>query len=207
MDTEHAIPVWQAAFSGIFALLYIFTGYRTVRFAARVMSAVLCMLVGLMASSHLEHGAVTAAIVVGAGIVGFLLGNALYFITVALYGAAGGGVLGAVISSIAVHSVSPVAAIGGALAGAILAIFLERPMVILGTSLAGGWLVATSVQGILAATSVIQDIHEHHHQFGWAYALLTLALGVVGCAVQARTTKDLPPPPTKGGPVRTPVRA
>jgi MFS family permease len=206
MDTEHAIPLWQAAFSGVFALLYIFSGYRTVRFTARLMSAVLCMLVGMMASSHLEHGLVIAAIIVGAGIVGFLLGNALYYLTVALYGAAGGFVLGAVISSLAVHSITPAAAIGGALAGAILAIFLERPMVILGTSLTGGWLVAMSVQGVLAATGVVHDVPEHHHRFGWAYALLTVALGIVGCVVQARTTKDLPPPPSKGGPGRAPAR-
>jgi hypothetical protein len=196
MNSEHAIPVWQAVFSGIFALVYIFSGYRTVRFTTRVMSAVLCMVAAMMASSHLQNGIVIAALIVGAGVIGFLLGNAFYFLTVALYGAAGGFVVGALISTLAVHSVTPAAALGGALAGGILAVFLERPMVILGTSLAGGWLVSMSIRGILAATGVVPDGPDHPHRFGWAYALLTVALGILGCVVQAKTTKNLPPPPS-----------
>lgn len=197
MDTEHALPVWAAAFSGLFALLYVFSGYRTVRFTARVMSAILFAVVGMAAASgRVEHAGVVAAIVVGAGIVGFLLGNAFYFVTVALYGAAGGVVLAALISTGLGHPVGWAAGIGGAAAGAVLGILFERPFVILGTSLAGGALAAKSIEGMLG----VQDLHEHHHRFGWAYALLTVALGVVGCIVQAKTTKNLPPPPSKGAP-------
>src|SRR5437667_3125552 len=98
MDAAHPMTPLQAAFSGLFPLLDIFTGYRTVRCTARVMSAVLFGVVAMMASTHVEHGAVVAAIVIGAGIVGFLLGNAFYFVTVALYGAVGGVVLAALIS-------------------------------------------------------------------------------------------------------------
>ncbi len=202
MDTELAMPLWQASFSGVFALLYILSGYRTVRFTARLMSALLFGVVAMMASTRVEHGAVVAAIVIGAGLLGFLVGNAFYFVTVALYGAVGGVVLAALISMGLGHPVGWAAGIGGAVAGALLGIIFERPAVILGTSLAGGALAAKSLESVLASG----NLADHHHRFGWAYALLTVALGVVGCVIQARTTRDLPPPPTKGASQPPPLK-
>lgn len=190
MDVEHAMPVWQAALAGLFGLLYVFSGYRTLRFTARVTSALLFMAIGLLVSSNVSHPLATLGIVAGAGILGWLLGNAFYFVNVSLYGAAGGIVLAAVITVLAGgHGIGWAAGIGGAVAGAVLAVLFERPAGILGTSLVGGALTMKAAQGFLVSNGT----HEPG-RYAAGYVALVLALGVLGCIVQAKSTKNMPPP-------------
>lgn len=193
MEASHPMPLWQAVFTGLFGLMYLLAGYRTMRFTARVASALLFAGLGALAASHVNHWAAAAGIIVGAGIVGFLLGNALYFVTVGLYGAGAGVVLAALIVGAFGHKVGWASGIAGAAAGAVLAIFIERPVGIFATSLIGGALLVTAVQSGLVATGVIADLHEHAHRFAGGYAALIVGSAILGCIVQARTTKNLPP--------------
>lgn len=188
MEEHHIMPIWQASFTGLIGLVYIFAGYRTLRFTARVTSALLFMVVGALVASHMTHGLVAAAIIVGGGILGFLLGNAFYFFTMSLYGAAAGGILGWVIGALAVHAVSWPAILGGAAVGAILAILFEHPIGIFATTVMGAGAVMKAVHSAL----VVNGVHAADH-YRWAYATLFLTLTIIGCVVQAHTTKNLPP--------------
>jgi len=189
MDVTHTMPLWQAIFTGLMGLLYVGAGYRTVRFTARISSAILLMVIGALVANRVEHTAATVAIILGAGILGFLAGNAFYFITVAVYGAVAGVVMAFLIATLMGGPLGWAGGIGGALAGGTLAILFERPLGILCTSIIGGMMTALSVQAI-----VIGGSGQGPARFGWAYGALLLAL--VGCVIQARTTKDLP---AKGG--------
>jgi len=203
MDTAHAVPAWQAAILGLFGLLYVFTGYRAVRFTARVTSAALCMQGALLASADVQHVWVQALIVSGSGLAGFLLGNAFYFVTVGLYGAAGGGVLALVISLLATQTFNWGVVIGSALAGLLLAVLLERPILIVCTSLIGAGLSAFSLMSAMVGGGV-----HAPERFKPGYLAFLFVLALAGCIVQAKTTKNLPPPPpSKGQPERVPLKA
>lgn len=190
MDVERAMPVWQGLLAGLFGLLYVFSGYRTLRFTARMTSALLFGTIGMLAATNVAHPAAVVAIVAGAGILGFLLGNAFYFVSVSLYGAAGGVVLAAMINLLAGgRELGWAAGIGGAVAGAVLAVLFERPIGILGTSLVGGALTMKAVHSLLIANGV-----HAPGRYVAGYVSLVFVLGLVGCIVQAKTTKNLPPP-------------
>jgi hypothetical protein len=193
MEANHIMPLWQAVFSGMIGLVYIFAGYRTLRFTARVTSGLLFMMVGVIIASHVTHGLVAAAIIVGAGILGFLLGNAFYFVTMSLYGAAAGGVIGWIIGGLIVHAVSWPAIIGGAIGGAVLAILFERPIGIAATSVIG----AGATMKALHSALVVSGVHAAD-RLRWAYVALVAVLTVLGCVVQAQTTKNLPPREASG---------
>lgn len=203
MDGTHAMSLGQAVFCGLLGVLYVFAGYRTMRFTARVKSALLFAVLGAFAASHVQHAAAVAGIVVGAGVLGYLLGDALYYVMVGLCGAIAGVVASFVIALLMHGTPGWAGGIGGAVAGAVLAILFERPIGILGTSLMGAALTTMSVQGVLVARGVVQDTHEFHHRFGLGYVALLLGLTVVGSVVQARTTKNLP---AKGAPGEVPVQ-
>ena len=199
MDSTHAMPLWQAVFTGLIGLLYVGAGYRTMRFTARLTSAILLMAIGTLVASRVEHTAAVVAIVVGAGVLGYLAGNAFYFISVGLYGAMA-GVVGALLIALGLGgTLGWAGGIGGAIAGAVLAVLFERPIGILGTSLMGGALAMMSLQSVL----VVRGMHGPGRFVG-GYLALAAGLAIVGCIVQARTTKDLPP---KGAPVEAPPPA
>ena len=197
------MPAWGAALFGLFGLFYTFWGYRTVRFTARVSSALLCGQVGMMACANVEHGWVSVLVGIGAGLVGFLLGNAFYFVAVALYGACGGAVIAGLVSWLASHAISWPAVIGGGAAGIFLAILIERPVVILGTSLLGS---AVAAMIALRGGMVGAGVHAPD-RFLPGYVALLAGLAIAGSIVQLRTTKNLPPPPSKGRPESAPPKA
>lgn len=187
MEVTHVMPVWQAVFTGLIGLLYVGAGYRTMRVTARITSALLLMTIGALVATRVEHPAATVAIIAGAGILGYLAGNAFYFVSVALYGAVA-GVLGAfLIAFLLGGPLGWMGGIAGALAGGTLALLFERPLGILCTSLIGGTLTALSTQAIVTGGAGHEPV-----RFGWAYAALLGGLALVGCVIQARTTKNLP---------------
>ena len=199
MEATHAMPLWQAIFAGLIGLLYIIAGYRTMRFTTRIASALLFMTAAYLFAPQVQHWAAAAGIILGAGILGFLLGNALYFLIVALYGAGGGVALAAIVVGAFGGKVGLGSGIAGALTGLVLAFVIERPVGIFATSVMGGWGIAQAIASALASTGAVSDQHEHYRRFGLGYLALTLGLTVLGCVVQAKTTKNLPPREEAGG--------
>ena len=194
MQENHIMPLWQAVFTGLIGLMYVFAGYRTLRFTARVTSALLFMVVGTIVASHVTHGLVAAAIILGSGVLGFLLGNAFYFFTMSLYGAAAGGLLGWVIGMAAQAQNLWPAILCGAAVGAVLAILFERPIGIVATAVMGSGAMMKALHSAL----VVSGVHAAD-RLRWGYLALFAGLAVAGCVVQAHTTRNLPPREAAGG--------
>jgi hypothetical protein len=189
MDTDHGTTLWPALLSGLIGVTYVLWGYRTLRFTSRVACLLLFVIVGIALTPTVSHSASAVAIVVGAGLLGFLLGNAFYFVTVGLYGAAGGILVAAILHALlGGHPIGWAGGLVGGGAGAVLAILFERPIGIAGTSLLGGVLLTKAVHALLLASGV-----HGPGRFTGAYLLLSLVLTALGCWAQARSTKDLPP--------------
>lgn len=174
-------------------VLYCYLGYRTLRF-----------LVGL--TGFLVAG-VTAAVLAGMiwegqpvamGIAGLLGGICGAFAMIVLY-KAGIFLLGALGGTVALHNLLasnpavwvPVAVIAGGLVAGALALVLERPVIIVATSLLGAWMLASSAAYAFIEVDSLQDSlsfmrdYDGHLVFlaGWAVLALT------GIVAQFVTTK------------------
>ncbi len=183
MEVPQAMPVWQAAVSGLLGLVYAFAGYRALRFTARLSSALLFTGLGTLFVAQVPNPWVVAGVMLGSGLVGYLLGNALYFLTVALYGAAAGVVLAVVGSSVVGTPLAWPGAATGAALGGVLAVVFQRPLAIFATAVTGAGLAAAALPAFIGPST---------GRFAWAQLLLFAALTVAGCLVQAKTPKDLP---------------
>jgi hypothetical protein len=167
-------PWFLSAMVGALCLL---SGYRWIRFSSKLASAILAVLLGLAVGQQLQSGWAVAAILSAAAIAGFLLGNAYYYVNMALVGA----IMGVLFMALGAASIGGTiewpSGVASAVLGAMLAVRFERPIVIVGMSITGAILFLQSAQSLGIRTSP-----------GVA-ALVVVALTLLGCAVQARTTK------------------
>ncbi len=186
MENLKGLPLWFGVFVGLFGLVLVAAGYRLMRLFARVAGALLFGAAGLLAAAHFHLGPwPSLGIAAGAGLLGFLAGNALYYVNVTLNGAAAGHVLASAIGVAATGQAHPAASIAGMILGGLLAVCFERPIGIFGTSVVGGALLAAGLSAALAASGAAASS-------GWLYGALLLLCAAGGCILQARTTRDLP---------------
>jgi hypothetical protein len=192
MENLKGMPLWYGALWALLGLALVAAGYRLMRLFARLAGAVLFGAAGLLAAAHFQLGPwPSLGIAAGSGVLGFLAGNALYYVNVSLNGAAAGYVLASAIGTAAAGQAHPVASIAGMLLGGLLAVCFERPIGIFGTSVVGGALVSAGLLATLAAAGASTAS-------GWLYGALLTACAVGGSVLQARTTRDLPPSKPKG---------
>ena len=157
--------------------LCLLSGYRLIRFGSRVGSAIFAILLGLTVGQHLQNGWAVAAILTAAGIAGFLLGNAYYYVNIAFAGAIT-GVLCMALGAISIGgTIEWSSGIASAILGAMLAVRFERPIVIWGMSMTGAVLFLQSAQalGMTLPAGVA--------------ALVFVALTALGSLVQVRTMR------------------
>lgn len=189
MNQAQNVPLWYGVAAGLIGLLLIFAGYRTLRVTARFASAIIFLAVGLGIGTHIKNPYVAFGVAVALGVVGYLLGNVLYFVNVAINGAGAGIMLVGAICLGAGVDPGIKLLIAGAVLGGGLALFLERPIGILATSTLGSGLFLIGVLSFF------------HGQAPRGVVLGALAaffgLIVAGCVVQAKTTRNLP---AKGAP-------
>lgn len=185
VDRLRELPLWSAAvFAGV-GLLLTFAGYRSMRMAARVASAFVFAAAGLFVGLHFQKPWLSIAAAAGLGTLGYLLGDAFYYLKVAANGGTAGAVLAVIGCVLLGRDPGPAAWLGGALAGGLLAVLFERPIGILGTSVIGAACLGVAL-GKVASLS------------GGLSLAVFAALAAAGCWTQAVTTRRLPPP--------TPVR-
>lgn len=194
MEGSPVHPLWQLILSGMLGLTYVLAGYRTMRFTARLTSGLLFMTLGALVATHIHHPAATAAIVAASAVIGFLVGNAFYFVNVAAFGAAAGAVIAAVIVAALGGTVGWIAGLSGALVGTVLAILFERPIGIVGTSVVGAALTMAALQLPL----VLIGTHGPR-SLAWSSTGLFVGLTLLGSLLQAGTTRNLPERPKNPG--------
>lgn len=161
-------------------VLYLLAGYRAVRFTTKLETALLCLLLGLAACRPLDDWVATLSIAAAAAVLGFLLGDSFYYLSIALIGA----VLGAAIMAITAWSIGGCigwdSGIASALLGAMLTLRFQRPLVILGSSMIGAALLMTAV------------VPPGPEAPAWSSGALFVGLSLLGCLVQARTARTVP---------------
>jgi hypothetical protein len=124
-----------------------FFGYRLFKFVLGIFG----FIVGALAASSIWGASTTTYMVIAAivgGIVGSLLLLAAYFVGVALVGAALGALLANVIWTQIEGDPHPFVVVLFSVAGALVATWLQRYVIILATAFGGAW---TMVVGALAA--------------------------------------------------------
>ena len=190
--TQDPTVMWvTAGFMALIGLGILFFGYRLNRWAAKINAAL--MLGGF--AFALLGGADTIILSLPAallfGFLGYKLGDVYYFVNVALYGLFAGGVLGYLVSLAVLPDSGLLLAIGGAVAGAVLGVIFERPIGIFATSVIGSAFIVLTVPIIRGKGSVDVEngeLPEISMLVGGLFVLTTL----IGCVVQAKSTKNLP---------------
>ena len=181
MDALHDNAL-MAGIAGLLGLALVLAGYWMMRASARFACALILATVGLVFGLRLEEPLLVIGATVGLGIVGFFLGDAFYYLYVAANGALAGYVLTGVVCDLAGWEFGLVPGAGGAIVGGFLNLLFERPLGIFGTSVTGSALCSTSLLVVVGSGTMT-----------WVFPVLFVALVVVGCVVQSRATRHLPP--------------
>jgi hypothetical protein len=171
--------------AAILGLLYTFAGYRWIRLTTRLASAMLFAgIAGSLAQDRVQP-LFQLGLMLAAGVLGFLLGNVVYYLVVFLYGAAAGALLAAAPAGGTAHADAWIL-LAGAAAGGLLALLFERPLLIVASSVLGSFLLAGLV-----------ELPRSISLLAWG------ALALLGIVVQAWTTPR-PLPATTDADVRRP---
>jgi hypothetical protein len=182
-----------------FGLLNCFFGYRIFRVLLGIYGFVVGAGVGIFVASNLAAGqALWLAVgAVAGGIIGAVLMVLLYFVGVFVVGAFGGVLLVNAIGAVTGFAVPTVVVIIAAVVVGILALILQRAVLVLLTAFAGAW-AAVSGGALLLAGRSLPAISIIARPATWEQANLPmlailiswLVLGVVGMSVQFRATRE-----------------
>jgi hypothetical protein len=178
----------QMIFAALIGLLYVFAGYRMVRFTSKLESALLFTFLGLLACPHVDHWGLVAGLLCALAVVGYLLGNLYYYAYMALVGAVVGVVVMAIAACAMGGGIGWDSGVASALLGGMLAVRFQRPIVIFGTSLIGALCL------MMAAHLPLMFTMPGPKELAWSSMVILAGLTLLGCLVQARRTAKPPAP-------------
>ena len=195
MDRVSEFPLWLAGGFSVLGLLFAFAGYRLLRLTARLQCALLFFAIGAAVAIpySIEYFS-TPWVGLGAGVVlgfvGYMLGDAYYFLNILVIGAAGGFALGAAATGSVTGEPDVFGGLIGLVVGGIMSFYLERHVGILGTASLGAFLFT---MGALVFVAVNPSINENVPSWvGMAIVASFFSLGILGSVVQYKTTRNLP---------------
>jgi hypothetical protein len=178
-------------------LLACFAGYRVFRIVLGIYGFLLGAFVG---SSFLgpDNTLYLVLAALAGGIVGALVLIAAYFVGVALIGAGAGAGIANVVWAWLEREPHVAVVIGLAIAGALVALVLQRYVIILATAFGGAWtaiaggLALAGERAVAAAATSRTDVWipfpwSPEQGQGWVY-ILWVVLGVIGVVVQVTVT-------------------
>lgn len=194
LPSAYQIPAAVVLIAG--GILACFSGYRLFK----VVLGVFGFIIGALAASSVFGGADTTPMVIGA-LVGGLAGAALllaaYFVGVALVGAGIGALVVNVIWTQIEGDPHPAVVILFSVAGAVVATWLQRYVIILGTAFAGAWTLLVGGLAMMGDSGPLKAAAEGDiwvayplnpapgmRWLPWAW----FALGAFGTLVQMRWT-------------------
>jgi len=199
-----------ALLSITFGLLNCFFGYRIFRFMLGVYGFLLGALVGAIVAGGVGEGQVWVLIVgaIVGGIVGAALMVLLYLAGVFVVGAIAGIVVANAIGAALGLDMPTLVVIILAVVVGIVALILQRVVLILATAFSGAWAAVGGGASLLTGQPVSLNLFRTSEIWARAdFSLLIvlavwLALGLAGALVQFRTTADKGPVgPTPPSPV------
>ncbi len=178
----------------VLGILYCFAGYKIFRLLLALTGFVLAGCVALMLVGWFTYGRVV--FMVAAGIVGGIAGGtAFYFVY-----RAGVFCLGLLAVAIAAHNVltgrpeawAPWAVLGAAVLGGLVALWLERPVMVIATSAIGAWLAVHGVSFLVGLTDLQATIDSppYREKVLWAMLSCWIALTLAGAVTQFVTARS-----------------
>lgn len=181
--------------------LYCFFGYRILRILLGILGFISGALLAVWIALYIFGQEQTVLIVAGlvGGIIGAILMVALYFVGVFLLGAWLGSLLGVLLTGGGESPVITVIILTLAVMGGIVAVFFQRLMIIISTSLSGSWIIVSGVFHFVGGDSGPIRSFQYHPSprvlrpmgvQGYIMLLCWVLLGVAGMVVQYRTTRD-----------------
>lgn len=185
--------------------IYCFLGYRIFKF---ILGLTGFILIGAAAGgigyalSHQEAIALLTGL--AGGLIGAALMVALYYVGVFIVGAILGGVLGVVLSGAAGSSPEPAVLLILAIIGGVVALIIQKFMIILSTSFGGAGSIVLGIAFFTTGAVDPANINRLFRSGGillYAILLCWLALGIAGVIVQYKTV------PTKEKKTKPPAEA
>ena len=194
----------------ILGLLNCFFGYRLFKVMLAIYGFVLGAIFGAIIGGGLANGNTVAIIVagLGGGLLGAGLMVAFYFLGVFVVGAAAGALLaGSIGTALGVDLPTLVVVIVAVIVG-LIALALQRVVIILATAFSGAWLVIEGGMALIAGRAVFltRAVNapniERVTQLSLPVLILWLALGIAGALVQFLSGRRRPAPRPQPEPER-----
>lgn len=183
-------------------VVYCFFGYRIFKVILGILGFVSgAYMAAAIAFSLL--GREQAVLVILAGLAGGVIGAVLvvtfYFIGIFLLGAWLGGLLGILLTGGGESTVATVIILVLALIGGIVALMLQKLMIVISTALSGAWAIVSGVfrflgngRGAIRPFQYYPDLRALRSMDAWGYVMLLcwVLIGIAGMVVQYRITRE-----------------
>jgi len=165
-----------------------FFGYRLLRFTLGLAGFCVGLALGLAVAGLIPGISQVLTIILGivCGIIGAVLATLLYKVGVFLLGAGAGALVAGIVVTATGWHYPMLARLLAAVAGGILTLFLERPLVSVLSAFAGGWGIAFGAFSLLGWHHVAAGAKFPPANYGLMIACW-LVLGLVGAGVQLRS--------------------
>jgi len=176
-----------------------FFGYRLLRFTLGLAGFCVGLALGLAVAGLITGISQVITIVIGivCGILGALLASLLYKVGVFMLGAGAGALLAGIIVAATGWHYPMIARVLAAIAGGILTLVLERPLVSILSAFAGAWGIVLGAFRLFGWHHSSAQAHGPPANYGVMIACW-LVLGLLGLGVQLRSgnrRKKHPPQP------------
>jgi len=164
-------------------------GYRLLRFTLGLAGFCVGLALGLAVAGLIPAVSQVFAIILGivCGIIGAVLATVLYKVGVFLLGAGAGALVASIVVTAIGWRYPMVASLLGAVAGGILTLVLERPLISVLSAFAGGWGVVLGAFRLFGWYQVAADAKSPPAGYGLMVACW-LVLGLIGAGVQLRSS-------------------
>jgi hypothetical protein len=181
--------------------LYCFFGYRVFKVVLGILGFISGALLAVWMAFDVFGRGQAVLILAGllGGIIGAVLMVALYFVGIFLLGAWLGSLLGVLLTGGGENPVATVIIVTLAVMGGIVAVFFQKLMIIISTSLGGSWSIVSGVSHFVGAGFGPIRSFQYHPNLrvlrsmgvqGYIMLLCWVLLGVTGIIAQYRATKD-----------------
>jgi len=172
----------------IASFIICFFGYRLLRLTLGLAGFGVGLALGLLIAGLIPGTSQVLTIILGIvfGVLGAILATALYKFGVFLLGAGAGALIAGVVVAATGWHYPMIARVLAAIAGGILTLILERPLISILSALAGAWGMVLGAFRLLGWHHVSAHPHKPPANYGVMIALW-LVLGLTGIMVQLRS--------------------
>lgn len=182
-------------------VVYCFFGYRVFKIILGILGFILGASAAVAIAFNLFGRGQVVAILAGlvGGIVGAVLMVVLYFVGIFLLGAWLGSLLGVLLTGGGGRPIETAVILVLAVIGGVVAVMLQKFMIILSTALSGAWAIVSGIfQFVKGGFGPLQPFQYHPNpgvlrsMGAWGYVMLLcwILLGIAGIVVQYRITKE-----------------